>query len=438
MRILIITHYFPPLNKPGSSRPHAWARYWKEAGHEVHVLTTVKGRHDGNLNYFIPKSLRLKENLTEIGYWPYSAGLIRQDQQTQYYNNKIDQSFAKEKRPLSKYHIFNKISKIRQTITPIPSIKTWWIKSAVKYATRLHNSWPYDVVVSTFSPVASHIIGSILKKKKKIFWVADYRDLMTGDTNFAPKWPLSSMLQMLERHFLSRADLITTVSDPLRDQLMDFLKKPVVTIEHGFDPAEVQSHNTSFFPRDNKMRLVHTGYIFPWKRDPSPLFSAINRLKSENSIVSDMLEVLFYGPKSEHLDKLIQQYEITDCICQGGQLGRQASFQVQREADALLFFEWNIPTVKGLLSSKIFEYIFSGKPILSIGASVSNSADEILRKSGTGIILNRSVEKIETALKQLLKDKSIAYKPDLNYIAGFHKRELSNKFISEIQKRIQI
>ena len=105
--------------------------------------------------------------------------------------------------------------------------------------------------------------------------------------------------------------------------------------------------------------------------------------------------------------------------------------------DSLLFFEWNEPSVKGILSSKIFEYIFSGRPILSIGASVSNSANEILKKSGTGIILNRSVEEIENVLKKLLKDKTIAYNPNLKYIERFHKRELSNKFIFEINKRIK-
>lgn len=42
LKILIVTHSFPPLNKIGSLRPYAWAKYWSWIGHEVCVLTTKK------------------------------------------------------------------------------------------------------------------------------------------------------------------------------------------------------------------------------------------------------------------------------------------------------------------------------------------------------------------------------------------------------------
>ena len=46
LRILIVSHDFPPLNSSASRRPFSWARAWTDLGHEVHVLTTAKYRHD--------------------------------------------------------------------------------------------------------------------------------------------------------------------------------------------------------------------------------------------------------------------------------------------------------------------------------------------------------------------------------------------------------
>ena len=50
MKILILSHYFPPLNRIGSLRVYSFAKYLSEIGHEVHVLTTEKTHIDGHLN----------------------------------------------------------------------------------------------------------------------------------------------------------------------------------------------------------------------------------------------------------------------------------------------------------------------------------------------------------------------------------------------------
>ena len=53
MKILIITHYFPPLNSIASLRPYSWAKYWTKVGHDVTVLTTKKFPSD-NLTMEMP------------------------------------------------------------------------------------------------------------------------------------------------------------------------------------------------------------------------------------------------------------------------------------------------------------------------------------------------------------------------------------------------
>ena len=54
MRILIVTHYFPPENAIASLRPYSWAKYWTAIGHQVTVLTTQEAVSEQNLNLPLP------------------------------------------------------------------------------------------------------------------------------------------------------------------------------------------------------------------------------------------------------------------------------------------------------------------------------------------------------------------------------------------------
>ena len=49
-KILIITHYFPPINAIASHRPYSWAKYWSRMGHNITVLTTKKEPKSNDLN----------------------------------------------------------------------------------------------------------------------------------------------------------------------------------------------------------------------------------------------------------------------------------------------------------------------------------------------------------------------------------------------------
>ena len=47
MRILFLTHYFPPEGNAPASRVHEVAKRWVASGHEVHVITCVPNVPNG-------------------------------------------------------------------------------------------------------------------------------------------------------------------------------------------------------------------------------------------------------------------------------------------------------------------------------------------------------------------------------------------------------
>jgi hypothetical protein len=77
LRILIVTYAFPPLNAIGSHRSYSWARFWRDEGHEIHVLTPSKHDIDGMMD--------LERDLSgicvyEVPYHPMRAshpGIVR-------------------------------------------------------------------------------------------------------------------------------------------------------------------------------------------------------------------------------------------------------------------------------------------------------------------------------------------------------------------------
>ncbi|MEK7698817.1 MAG: hypothetical protein AAB332_00285 [Planctomycetota bacterium] len=104
-----------------------------------------------------------------------------------------------------------------------------WIFPAISKSFEIYKQWPYDLVVSSYGPPASHIIGGVLKRRLLVFWVADYRDLWYGNYFYSGKWTFTYLEYLIENFFVKKADFITTVSDTLKDSLISRFGNKVAT-----------------------------------------------------------------------------------------------------------------------------------------------------------------------------------------------------------------
>jgi len=419
----MITYAYPPLNRIASSRIYSWAKYWGQGGHDITVLTTEKSSADGILNY-TPKSIEAR--LSELKYRRKNYVPTKPFANNHGKGNKGFYS-----------RVLRILSVIREKYLPMQMFhKLGMVPPGLARANKLLDHRAFDTVVSTFDPFACHIIASMLKNNHKFFWLADYRDLLTGN-NFQED---SNVIRCLERHsekfFLRRADLISTVSDPLRRKLEILHAKPVVTIENGFDPEEFDGLNDIFFPVDDKIRIVHTGTFYPLKQDPTPLFEAIRELKYENYQNMNRLSIHVFGNKCDLIGKLAQEYNTDEFVAVHGLIERELSHRIQKEADALLFLDWTDVRQQGIITSKIYEYVFAHTPILSIGTDFASISNDFIKKTGTGFLLGRSVPKIKKVLKKLLDHEKLPTAPNVELINNFHKKRLANKLLAEIFSRI--
>jgi len=425
MRILMITYAYPPLNRTASSRIYSWAKYWSKAGHDITVLTTKKSYADGALNY-TPKSI--DANIIELNY----NRITSSDENVRAINGgKTDKGFRSD--------LFRKLSFAREKFLPMKLFyRIGIISPGLKQAKALYANHAFDLVVSTFDPFACHIIAGLLKIKKKFFWLADYRDLLSGNNFQVDSHAIRCLERFTEKLFLKRADLISTVSDPLKRKLEILHSKPVVTIENGFDPEEFEKSNGRFFPADDIIRIVHTGTFYPVKQDPTALFRAVQELKKDNEQDLKKMRIEFFGNRCDQISNIAKEYDVAEYVTIHGLVERERSQRIQKEADALLFMDWTDRQQPGIITSKIFEYIFSHTPIFCIGTQFGTVSNDLIEKTGTGLLLGRSVPKIKKAIKKLLTLEGLDVVPNEEVINRFHKKRLAHRLLDEISSRIEL
>jgi glycosyltransferase involved in cell wall biosynthesis len=280
-------------------------------------------------------------------------------------------------------------------------------------------------------------VAGLIKRRVPVFWVADYRDLWYGSSLLTGIWPFSRIEKAIEDTLVRKADLITTVSSPWRDMLRARFGERVVTIENGFDLEDLRGLITeSVFPRDGRIRLAYTGTFYPERQDPEPLFRALARLRDRGVRIDQRLEVLFYGVKESALESLVTKYRLQGIVVAKRYTDRKTVLRMQRDADLLLFLDWIDPSFKGMLTGKLYEYLYAGTPVLCIGTSPDTDAARFIVEAGIGLSAGMSEALISTILTKLLLGTPLPYSPSADALARFTRERLSTRMLDEIVKRL--
>lgn len=417
MRILIISVFFPPLNSIASHRPYSWAKYWTLEGHDVTVLTIPKVECGSNLCLPNPGFKVMEVEMPGI-VSSLKAGYREAQGQTKI--NPIKNFFMKG------YHYLRHERGIFNACR-MPDFTDLWINPATKAIVK-EGKW--DLVVSTSGPYAVHFIANQMKKRglaKK--WIADFRDLWTDNHAFPGVFPFNLVEGFVEKKILQNADRLTIVSPVWADNLaIRHPLKKIDVIENGFDPDDLLAlPEKKFFPADGKFRLVHTGKIYPGKQALELLFEALERFRDRKDI-----EVIFVGLDLEYIDKLIKKHHLEEIVKSTGLVPRQDCLAMQRDADALLFFPWNDPTGTGigLMSGKIYEYLFSQTPILAIGGQGGQSAQKLLSEANAGKIMKHKDEIAQFISERLATPPVEKNKISKNFLEQYTRKHQALKLLN--------
>ncbi|MGB3199463.1 MAG: hypothetical protein WBA99_01085, partial [Nodosilinea sp.] len=217
----------------------------------------------------------------------------------------------------------------------------------------------------------------------------------------------------------------------LAQVLTERLHRPVTTVENGFDTDDLTAIKSFTWP-DQKVRLLYTGTVYPGKQSAVPLFTALSLLCSHHPNLDQRLEVLFYGWNLEHLKTEIETHNLGSIVRLGEPQPRSQILAMQGSAHALIFLDWQDPLAKGILTGKLFEYSFAGKPILGIGATPATAAGRLMLDLGVGHPVGNDPDAIAALITSLLADRALPYAPRRDKMQQYTRKHLAYRLLDLI------
>jgi glycosyltransferase involved in cell wall biosynthesis len=378
-RVLVIHYFFPPLGGAGVPRMLKFVKYLRDYGWEVTVLTSAV-----NVRWYGARDESLLEDL------PPNVQVVRAG----------EVPIARTHRRLAGILRRLRISQLGTYVT-WPDETVGWLPFAAAAGVRTGRRWRPDVILSSSYPYTNHFVALALSRLLQVPWIADFRDPWThnpgGTQSNALPWPLPRLNLRAERELVQRAHRVIVVDDRLELEGLDADDPRRVVIPNGVDPADLRpaDSDVSRISAD-RFRLTYVGTLYG-ERDAGPVFRAIARLIRCGVIDKEKFEVSIVGNVWLN-DGAFANYGIP--ISRHGYVDHARAVSEMCSATALLFYA---PSSTWAPSGKIFEYLVSGRPILSV-ARTDNLAYQLVKELCAGVAVEPDdPAAIEQALELLYK-----------------------------------
>jgi len=436
MKVLFITHQFPPLNIGGSHRPYKFAKHLHRSGITPVVITPQASAHaQGRLD---------KE---EVGL--EGAVIIRT--------------------PVDPPTWMDRVRGTYYLNTLDPEARRWrtHLLAAAEQAAREHD---LKAVVISIPPFSTGGLGAEVARRLGLPLIVNLRDAWS-------LWlitPYASRLHYMrrlnhERRLLRSAAAITVTSPQTKADLLR--SHPMVDpkrfhlVTNGYDqpppevPAEIR------LPAATAERPLTIGYVgsfyytpyqrelmFPpwWRKRPwqylqyaprredwlyrSPLafFKALQTLRTMRPDHDERLRVAFIGDVPEWLKGMVAEHGLQDKVELRGRVDHAASLRFQAVCDALLITSSKVLGGRDYsIAGKTFEYVSMVTPMLAFVCD--GAQQELLAR--TGLAIECPPDDPEASAQRIitLLEGRCALHPDRKFIHDLHVERLTERFAAIIR-----
>jgi len=397
MKVLLISYIFAPENAIAAVRTTKIAKYLVRKGYDVSVICGPSNTCDPILE----KDIECIDNIEVIDNYSF-------------YNRYIGRTISQvnDPSPNKSVHYSSKYKRIKRLLKLLPNPFSvyldlfqsfLWYNRVTRESNLLSNT--YDIVLSSFGPIGSHLLGCHYKKRNKhSLWIADYRDPMVNDQH---RGLIRTLYKHYQHQFLDRADVSFCVSDGLKSTLSKVNRKAkIYTIRNGFDPEDIRllqiGENHYQFEKD-KLILSYCGTLYNGRRNLSPLFFILSNLIAEEKISPEHIEIHYAGSDFMLLSNMAQKYELEMILINHGRLSRDKSLQLTRNSDIALLASWNTKESRGVVTGKVYELFLMRKMILCfISGELANSElKAMIESANAGYVYEQASNDIQS-LKNLL------------------------------------
>ena len=411
MKILLLTHYFPPIGGPGARRMLGWVNgfYADDSAHEVVVITPEAHERDP---YYQPKesyegqAAVIRPTIFDPARLARGGEDAKKTQPTQLEK-------ATERRGLA--------SRIRPWLL-LPDQRRFANGPLTKAAAEVieEHTGEEPILVLTSSPYSSiHLAGKSLKQHygEQLIWIADFRDDWFHPTFFPhPNSAYRAYNRKLERNVLRIADGLSVVSRKTFDKIKSRHEKKFPAsfwridsddskwrwIPNGFDPTGVQeilNEPVEASGAEKTVRLLFSGTL--WQNHSlEALVAALDAIAEETKTRFEFTlagRVIEQVPEPKNPD--LVEIKLT------GWKPYEESLSATRQADLLLVHTG--PESQDI-KIKVFDSAAVKRPMLVLGPEDSATVRLVKEHVADPLIADQNDQSaIETALRRYLSSEEI-------------------------------
>jgi glycosyltransferase involved in cell wall biosynthesis len=317
----------------------------------------------------------------------------------------------------------------------IPDRFVDWYPFALRRALQVCREYAPEVILTSAPPDTCHLIAASVKRRALLPWVADMRDPWI-DSFYSRGYTIPGRINSwLEKRTLSRADVVTAVIEPIREDIAHRLSVPVVHVPNSYDERLLASAEPLV---EGGLNILYAGSLFYPRRDPRPVFRALRRMREGGRDIS-RIRIQFAGHDAGVAEGLARAEGVDANVEILGLLTPEEVISREKGAAALLYIQnFNADPESGMVTltegptGKLLEYIGTGRPVLSLMPSMG-SAEDLLRETGSGEAARNDGDvrgTLEHWLDEFEKTGSLASRSRPEAIASYSSQAMAERFAS--------
>lgn len=373
MRILFLSHYFPPEVNAPASRTYEHCRAWVTAGHEAIVVTNVPNHPAGRI---------------------YPG-----------YRNRFVQ--RKEVAGISVYRLLTFLAPNRGVLRRGLNY-SFYLLMAVLVAPFLPR---VDIVVSTSPQFFCGLAGYFVSRIKRVPWVLEVRDLWPESIVAVGAMQRSFTLRCLAgmaKFAYRKADLVLCVTDSFKTAIMaeGIPGDKIAVIKNGVDldfyaPESIPIPETAQIPGLGDVR----GKFIAAYVGTHGMAHGLDTVLEAAALLRDEPDILFLlvgdGARREHLLQRRDSMKL-DNVVMLGQQPKSMMPMIWAITGASLVLLKDEPTFLNVIPSKIFESMAMQRPII---LGVRGESQALVEESEAGVCIQpESAEQLAAAVRHLHAD----------------------------------
>jgi glycosyltransferase involved in cell wall biosynthesis len=365
-KVLLVAFDFPPKRTSAVYRIAALTRYLTRSGWHPTVLTveTRKGDvEDPALLKKIPPEVTVEQTsyLRVTGWEGSAATAVRT---VGGLKSRYDE--ARHRQPFFD-RCLRRLADLVRSCLYFPDYSVGWIPFGFVKGAERHLRQHFDAIFTTSPPRSGPVIGLLLRLLFRVPWVLEFTDPW-----YRPKGPLRYWFERRLQGLMVRcADAVVVMTEGHAQELKQRFNLPdhkLAIIPNGFDEEDFawlsgpRSEMEIFEP--GYLHLAHFGAVYP--NHSGSFFPALGELLRERPELKTQLRVHIIGYPDEAIRRHANEDGLREVTRIHPFLPHAQAVRAMRASDGLLVFLADRDFSRLAISSKIYEYLRVGRPIIAI------------------------------------------------------------------------